>query len=345
MRTRVWTAFVAFAFAGSAKATLISTIGGDGSVAPLYGGVTVYAQSVLADDEFFSEFRFLVRKESPSAVGNPTFNILVTEARPDPRQVSPADPAGLLRYSPDPTNILFSSGPITVSGPGGNDNPFDEVAITPLLDVVAGQLLFVVFDAFPYVGAPAAQFGFNTLSDAYLPGEFMYTSVGNAPEGSMSFLDIVPGAWSSLGQRDLQFLANFLDTDGSPGLPPPVTVPEPPTLALLLCGLGLLAARELRTMAWARVTGGAGAACGGGWQVIAKSGPRYQNYQNPGPAPGFFVPGRRGCLLGEPGLTQPEYLTGYVRVIQVGACPRYHIQNPGPAHGVSFTASRIARTR
>ena len=39
------------------------------------------------------------------------------------------------------------------------------------------------------------------------------------------------------------------------------------------------------------------AACGGGWQVIAKSGPYQHSIQNPGPTPGFLLlhPGRLHC--------------------------------------------------
>ncbi|WP_272005788.1 VPLPA-CTERM sorting domain-containing protein [Roseovarius sp. ZX-A-9] len=180
------------------------------------GGSTQYAQTVIADGDFWSDLSVRLTN-LPGNVGG-TFSL-------DIYGVRNASLPGT-GWAPDANNQLFTT-ILTHTGTG-----LEAFTVAPNLNVTSGAGYVFVLNTF--LGNGAGSLGtldnttvratdFNGPTDHYLGGEFLYSNDGRAITNSSTW-------FSRFGyNEDLAFQANF-------GTATPV--PLPASLPLLLAGLG-----------------------------------------------------------------------------------------------------------
>ncbi|MHC4416415.1 MAG: hypothetical protein ACYS0G_14160 [Planctomycetota bacterium] len=164
---------------------------------------TIYAQSVLATDVLFNEFRF--RGESTSGT-DILFNIIVTGDR--------VDGGGGLGFSPDFNDIRYTSGNLTIQAGTG----LNEVTVNPNINVANNERLFIVLNTFSF---PTSGSGyvrateFNAPVDPYLPGEFVFINTGGLPANTLQDLNNFNWSHRSGNNEDLAILASFIPAPGA----------------------------------------------------------------------------------------------------------------------------------
>lgn len=186
------------------------------------GGPNVYAQSILADELSFDEFRF--RPINNQGVDY-DFEVYVTGTR------SVTSGLGL---APDFTDLRFSASDTIGAGTGTQ-----EFSYFPGLSVTPGETLFLVFLGTSSDGIPGTgQIRGHDVSgpDPYAPGEYLVSSViygtpvtNTATFNGLNYIHRV---------QDLAIYAKF--SGGA-------SVPEPSTYVLILMGfVGLALMRKKR---------------------------------------------------------------------------------------------------
>ena len=181
------------------------------------GGTRIYAQSVVADAELFSEFRF---RPVNNTTSSRDFRALVTGAR--------SDGGTGLGLAPDFNDIRFDSGIQTLGASVGQT----EFSYFPNIAVTNGETLFLVFDSLPPPSGGSGQIRATQYNgtEQYLPGEFVYLNAAYTTPLTDASINNVTWAHRGPNNEDLAIYAEFQSV-----------IPEPSSMALLgmgIAGLG-----------------------------------------------------------------------------------------------------------
>jgi len=185
-------------------------------------GTGFFAQGVVADDIFLEEIGLLLAG-TPDTLA---FNVLVTGSR--------VDGGGALGLAPDLDNILFDSGPNTLTSTDLTN--YDWTVGTP---VVNGETYFIVIDAYtPPVSsglgnAAAVNQGIDPVN-FYADGEFVFYN----PDPGETLAAINTNTWERFSSHDTNMAFRAVFTDH--------VIPEPASALILGAGAAVLAWRRRR---------------------------------------------------------------------------------------------------